>query len=388
MLPRYLRPQAVFDGQSLRSDVVLQLSPEGRVSLNPEPPEGAKIEALAGVVSHGLVDLQVNGGGGVMLNDQPNGAGMAVIAQAHRRLGTVRLLPTLITDCAEKAQALVDALLGAPLPAAILGVHFEGPHIAPARRGTHRAADIRPFERQSLQQCARLRAAGIAVMVTLAPEQVALEDIAALAALGVVVSIGHSDATAAQVEAALQAGARNFTHLFNAMSQMQGREPGVVGAAILSDADIGFICDGHHVAPDMLRLALKAHGAARAHLVSDAMATVGGGPSFSLYGQEIRVEGGRLINAEGNLAGAHVSLADCVLNACRLLGLSGAQALHMAISNPARVMGFDFDLAQGAWLQDLILWPDGEAVGAAWRPKQLPQLLEAVLAEGGLTRSA
>ncbi|MFN3825491.1 MAG: hypothetical protein ACK4RN_16085 [Pseudorhodobacter sp.] len=202
------------------------------------------------------------------------------------------------------------------------------------------------------------------MLLTLAPEAARAEDIADLTAMGAVVSIGHSNATAEQVATALAAGARNFTHLFNAMSPMEGRAPGVVGAALLSEADIGIICDGIHVSDDMVRLAVKAHGADRMHLVSDAMPTVGGPDRFTLYGREVHLREGALVNAEGGLAGAHVTMAESVLRLTRHVGLSLETALCMAITNPARVIGADAGI-DGAKVQDLLVW-DGRSL-PQWR---------------------
>jgi N-acetylglucosamine-6-phosphate deacetylase len=252
----------------------------------------------------------VNGGGDCLLNDTPTLAGMETIAAAHRRLGTVAILPTLITAPPEVLDRAAEAALAARGRPGLVGLHIEGPHIAPARRGTHAAEFIRPFDQRTLTVVRRLREGGVPVMITLAPEAAQPAQIAELAATGAVVSLGHTDATAEQVRAALAAGAGCFTHLFNAMSQMQNRAAGVVGAAINSAAPAGFICDGIHVADEMLSLAIRARPVPDAmFLVSDAMPTVGGSDRFTLYGREIRVSEGRLINAEGSLAGAHVTLA-------------------------------------------------------------------------------
>ncbi|KGJ14364.1 N-acetylglucosamine-6-phosphate deacetylase, partial [Paracoccus sanguinis] len=227
---------------------------------------------------------------------------------------------------------------------------------------------IRPLDDRTLTLAESLRADGIPLLLTLAPEAATPAQIARLAAAGVVVSLGHSDATAVETEAALAAGAGNFTHLFNAMSQMQGREPGMVGAAILSDAEIGLICDGHHVSDAMLTLALRAHGAGRCHIVSDAMPTVGGPDHFTLYGQTIRVENGRLINAEGRLAGAHTTMAEGVARLVTTLGQPLEAALLMAITNPARVIGADPSL-ESQPAADLLLWD------AALKPRFLTEAM-------------
>jgi N-acetylglucosamine-6-phosphate deacetylase len=265
---------------------------------------------------------------------------MAAIAAAHRRLGTAAILPTLITDAPEVLDRAATAAITGQGLRGIAGLHIEGPHIAPARRGTHAAAHIRPLDDRTLALVRRLRAAGVRVLVTLAPEACPPGAIAALAATGAVVSIGHSDATAEAVRAALAEGASCFTHLFNAMSPLGHRAPGVVGAAINSHVPAGIICDGIHVADEVVALALRARPAPDLmFLVSDAMPTVGGPDRFSLYGSEIRVEAGRLVNAEGSLAGAHVNMADSVARLVSTLGLPAETALRMAITIPARVIG-------------------------------------------------
>jgi N-acetylglucosamine-6-phosphate deacetylase len=271
---------------------------------------------------------------------------MLAIAAAHRRFGTVAILPTVITDRPEVLAQVAKAALAAKGRAGILGLHIEGPHIALARRGTHAADWVRPMDAATIAIVKDLRHAGIAVMITLAPEAATLAQIAELAAMGAVVSLGHSDATAGKALAALAAGATCFTHLFNAMSPMLGRSPGMVGAAITSDAYAGIICDGIHVANDMVGLAIRARPVAdRMFLVSDAMPTVGGPDHFALYGQEVRLVEGRLLNAEGALAGAHLTMAQAVARLVGVVGVDLAAALRMAVTVPAQVIGMP-DLAQ------------------------------------------
>lgn len=334
---RFLQPDAVFDGFDLRHGAILRLA-NGRVSLVADDGVGIVAQPVRGIVSPGLIDLQVNGGGGVLFNATPTPQGIARILAAHRQYGTTGLLPTVITDAPEVMRAAASAVMSAWGMQGLLGIHIEGPHISVAKRGTHAPGFIRPLGPDTIRLAAELRGAGIPVLMTLAPEAASLDGIAELAAMGVVVSIGHSNATAGQVNAALAAGARSFTHLYNAMSPMEGRAPGVVGAALLSSADIGIICDGIHVCDDMVALAIKAGGAGRFHIVSDAMPTVGGPDAFTLYGQTIRVQNGALRNAEGGLAGAHTTMAEGVSRLTGVLGLTMEQALRMAITHPARLI--------------------------------------------------
>lgn len=337
MADGWIRPDAVFDGEALRPGIGLRLV-QGRVAEVAAPPQDAR--AVPGIVTPGYVDLQVNGGGGVLLNDAPTLVGMQAIAAAHRPFGTVAILPTLITDAPEVMDRAAAAAIAARGLPGIAGIHLEGPHIAAARRGTHLAAHIRPLDDRTIAIAERLRAAGVAVMLTLAPEAVAPGQIAALAAAGVIVSIGHSDATAAAVQAAIAEGAACFTHLFNAMSPLTHRAPGVVGAALDSHLPSGIICDGLHVDDAVVGIACRARRAPDLMFaVSDAMSTVGGPDRFTLYGSEVRLIDGRLVNAEGNLAGAHVTMAQSVARLVARVGLPVEQALRMAVTVPARLIG-------------------------------------------------
>ncbi|MBP1805819.1 N-acetylglucosamine-6-phosphate deacetylase [Rubellimicrobium aerolatum] len=335
----WLAPARLFDGERLRESLALRFE-EGRVA--DLAPLDARMNAhpLPGTVTPGYVDLQVNGGGGVLLNADPTVAGMEAIAAAHRRLGTVALLPTVITDAPEVLDRAAEAALAAKGKPGLLGLHIEGPHIAPARRGTHAARFIRPLDDRTLTLVRRLREGGVPVLLTLAPEATTPGQIAALAAMGTVVSLGHSDATAAQARAALAEGARAVTHLFNAMSPLTHREPGLVGAALNSTVPAGIIADGHHVAFEVLALALRARLAPDLlFLVSDAMPTVGGPDRFRLYDMDLHVQDGRLLNPEGNLAGAHTTMAEGVANLVAQAGVPPEAALRMAVTIPARLIG-------------------------------------------------
>ena len=354
----WLCPDQIFDG-TLREGMALCVD-AGRVTdlrATPGLPPGAVRRRISGLVTPGFIDLQVNGGGDVLLNTTPTAEAMRAIAAAHRRFGTVGILPTVITDAPEVLATVVAAALAARGAEGVLGLHIEGPHISVARRGTHSSDFIRPLDSLTIGQVARLRAAGIAVMITVAPEAVQPGQVAALVALGAVVSIGHSDATAAAVRALLAEGASCFTHLFNAMSPMLNRAPGVTGAGINSTAFAGIICDGVHVADAMVALAIRARPLPdTTFLVSDSMSTVGGSDRFMLYGQEIRLVEGQLVNAEGSLAGAHVTMAESLARLVTGLGVAPEVALRMAVTTPARVIGRD-DLAGvvGRRLCDLLV---------------------------------
>jgi N-acetylglucosamine-6-phosphate deacetylase len=358
-------PDQVFDGADLRHDCAVRI--EGnRVRLinKAEVPAGPDHETgvfrVSGIISPGFFDIQVNGGGGVLLNATPTAAAIRAIAAAHRSAGTVGLLPTLITDHPDVLAQAVAAILASHGQGGVMGMHIEGPHISQARRGTHAAAHVRPLDSHTTGLIAQLRERQVPVMITLAPEAAAPGQIAALVETGVIVAIGHSDATADQVRAALAEGATCFTHLFNAMSQMQNREAGVTGAAINSCVYCSMIADGIHVAPEMLELAVRARPVAdRMILVSDAMPTVAGPDEFALYGRTIHLQDGRLVNDAGALAGAHTTMLQSLHFVVDMLNVPVETALRMAITNPARLMGVEgaFQIEHMAASDLLILAP-------------------------------
>ncbi len=362
----WLCPDRLFDGERLQCGLALGLLDGRTTELRPVStlPKAAMRLELPGTLTPGFLDLQVNGGGDVLFNTSPSPAGIAAIAAAHRRFGTVGILPTLITDTPQVLARAVDAALAARHRPGFLGIHIEGPHLSIPRRGTHRAAFIRPLDDTTIAHVTRLRAAGIPVMLTLAPEAVQPGQVRRLAETGCIVSIGHSDATAQQTRALLAEGANCFTHLFNAMSPMLNRTPGVTGACINSTAYAGIICDGTHVADEMVGLAIRARPVPdRMFLVSDAMPTVGGSDHFSLYGDEIRLKEGRLVNAEGSLAGAHVTMAESLARLITVVGVDPDQALRMTSSIPARVIGRpDLGRLQERDPADLLLLDDAWAV--------------------------
>ena len=219
----------------------------------------------------------------------------------------------------------------------MLGIHLEGPFLSRAKPGVH---DPRALRRPSAKDRATLAAPhkGV-ILVTLAPEEVPAQFIADLVAAGVRISLGHSMATYAQTQAAMAAGLTGFTHLFNAMRPLEAREPGPIAAALESaQAWYGMIVDGVHVAPPMLRLALR--GAGHPILVTDAMPPVGGKrSSFTLNGETITVRDGRCVTNDGTLAGAYLDMAGAVRNCVRLLDLPLTDALRFASTHPAEFLG-------------------------------------------------
>ncbi|MGL4237146.1 N-acetylglucosamine-6-phosphate deacetylase [Tabrizicola sp.] len=337
----WLLPDAVFDGTRLRTRLALGVTGQRSLELAKaaDLPADARTRHVPGTLTPGFLDLQVNGGGDALLNNDQTPAALHTMAAAHRRFGTVGILPTVITDAPEVLSRAVDAALATKGAQGLLGLHIEGPHLSVARRGTHAAEWVRPFEAATLTHIRRLRAEGLFVKITVAPESVTPAHVTEIVATGAVVSIGHSDATAEEVRTLLAGGATSFTHLFNAMSPMLNRAPGVTGACINSKAYAGIICDGIHVADEMVGLAIRARPVpGRMFLVSDAMSTVGGSDHFRLYGQDVWLKNGRLENAEGSLAGAHVTMAEGVQRLITVVGASPETALDMATAAPARLI--------------------------------------------------
>ena len=298
----------------------------------------------------GFVDAQVNGGGGVLFNDSPTVDAIRDIGRAHRRFGTTGFMPTLISD----DLSVIAAALGAVREAiaqkvpGVIGVHIEGPFISPERKGVHDAEKFRDLDERGVQLLTSL---GVGrTLVTLAPEQTTSATIRRLTAQGLVVSAGHTNATFDEMRAALRAGVRGVTHLFNAMSPLTHREPGVVGAA-LHDPECwcGLIVDGRHVHPAVLQLALRSKRPDRFMLVTDAMPNVGAAQtSFMLQGRRIEVRDGVCVDENGTLAGSALDMATAVRNTVDLLGLPLEQAVRLASTYPAQFLGLGSELGHVA----------------------------------------
>lgn len=307
-------------------------------------PAGAVVERLpeGSILAPGFIDVQVNGGGGFLFNETPTAEAALAIAAAHRRFGTTAILPTIITDRPEVMWAgLAAARAAMARPGSgIAGVHLEGPFISPRRPGVHDPALIRPMGAADADWLC-LSAADLPLLLTVAPEEVSDDHLRRLAEAGIVLSAGHTAASAERIAAALALGLRGFTHLYNAMPPLAGREPGPVGAALFDrTAWCGLIADGVHVHPTSLRLALSARPEARMFLVTDAMTVLGtDAESFMLYGHRILRRHGRLEREDGTLAGADLDMAAAVRNAVTLLGCTPERALRMASTYPADFMG-------------------------------------------------
>ena len=342
-----LKGALVLEGGRFCQDKVLLLRGahiEGIVSNQQVPSDAHVVDLDGGYLVPGFVDLQVNGGGGVMLNDQQDVATLRRIAQAHARIGATSILPTLITDTPSHLSAsikAVEAALADDVPG-ILGLHLEGPHLSKARKGAHDAGLIRRMSDADMDVLLDAAKRIPVLKITVAPENVSNDQITALSAAGILVSLGHTEADFDTCKAAVQAGARCVTHLFNAQSQINGREPGTVGAALaLGALSAGLIADGVHVHPTSMSLALRAkQGPGQVFLVSDAMATAGADiECFTLNGRDIHRSGNRLSLADGTLAGAHLELATAVANLVEMCGVSLEMAFAMACEFPAALIG-------------------------------------------------
>ncbi len=336
----------IFDGESLKPGHAL-LVRDGRfddiLPASQVPAETTQIDLGGGILAPGFVDLQVNGGGGVMLNADPSVTTLATMARAHLRLGTTAFLPTLITDTPQKTRATIDAVARAiaqDVPG-IVGLHLEGPHLSIRRKGAHDAALIRPMQEEDLALLLDAATRLPALMVTVAPENCSAEQVSRLARAGITVSLGHSDASFDQAIAHARAGAHVATHLFNAMSPLESRAPGLVGASLQNrSVSAGLIADGIHVHPQTMALALRAkQGPGQIFLVTDAMAVAGTDlDSFTLEGRRISRADGRLTLEDGTLAGADLSMARALQVLTTEVGVATAQALAMATSIPAELM--------------------------------------------------
>lgn len=357
----------VFDGAQFRDGALIV---EDGIVIGQGAAEGHVVELGGGILAPGFLDLQVNGSGGVAIDQGTDLAVLETVCSVQAQLGATGCLPTLITDSHDATERVVEAGIAATkaqVPG-FLGLHLEGPHLDPRRKGAHDPALIRRMEARDLALVLEAAAELPALMVTVAPESVTDQQIAAMAAAGVVVSLGHTDCAAAVARAAMAAGARCATHLFNAMSQMGNREPGVVGAVLGSDGFAGLIADGIHVDPLTMRVALAAKREG-VFLVSDCMALAGtDGTEFHLGGRRILRGEGRLTLEDGTLAGADLTLPQAVRVLVQEVGVVAERALAMASSIPAAVIGRGDlgHLRPGARADMVHLSPDW-ALHGVWR---------------------
>jgi len=361
----------LFDGESFLDDRAVVIVGARIVAVTPyaERPQGLERDLGGGLLAPGFIDVQVNGGGGVLFNDDPSAAGIARIAAAHRQYGTVGLMPTLVTDAPDKLKAALAGVHEArKIAPAALGVHLEGPFLDPRRAGAHDPKYIRAMKAEDVAILANADCG--ALMMTLAPNRVGAEDVRALAERGILVSLGHSDATYEEAKAAVAAGARAFTHLFNAMSPFAGRQPGMVGAALdTPDTFVGVIADGQHIHPASLALAFAAKRRDRFMLITDAMPPAAGGPdTFLLQGRPVSRLDGALRLADGTLAGSVLTMDEALRHVVQVIGLPLADALAMASRVPATFLRRERDLGRIApgYLASLVHLDDELQVRGVW----------------------
>ncbi|MBZ9748982.1 N-acetylglucosamine-6-phosphate deacetylase [Mesorhizobium sp. CO1-1-7] len=366
----------IFDGDDwhegaalvVRDGLVEAMLPQGAL-----PGDIRAVDTGGGMLVPGFVDIQVNGGGGVMLNDHPDVASIETICRAHAPFGTTALLPTLITDTPAITAAAIAAGEAAALQKVpgFLGLHLEGPHLSIARKGAHDPALIRPMTDADQAMLIAARQKLPVLLTTIAPESVDPARVKALAKAGIIVSLGHSDTGHATAKAFAEAGASVVTHLFNAMSQIGNREPGLAGAAIdIGALSAGLIADGIHVHPATIRIALDAkQGPGRIVLVTDAMATIGTEmSSFTLNGRTIYRRDGSLRLADGTLAGADLDMISAIRFMHRTVGLELSEVLRMASLYPAQAIGQSHRLGRFAngTAADIVALSDNLDIGSVW----------------------
>lgn len=367
--PVTFRNGRIFDGNRLLEGHAIRFENENFTDLCPDqsaPETGYQIDLKGDVLFPGFVDLQVNGGDGILFNSDPSVSTLNRMSKAHRGLGVTAFLPTLITDSRDTTRAAISATcdaiaLGVP---GIEGLHLEGPHLSIARKGAHDAALIRPMEDNDVNALIDAARALPVLKVTIAPESVSEDQVRSLANAGVLISLGHTDADYATCRRYFDAGARCVTHLFNAMSQLGNREPGLVGATLASgDVSTGLIADAVHVHPETIATAWRSKvGPGRIFLVSDAMAVAGSTASqFELGGRIITRKNGILTLPDGTLAGADLELAKAVDTMVNRVGIDLVEALEAATVVPARLIGLDYGF--GSLANAVRMSPDFTCIG-------------------------
>jgi N-acetylglucosamine-6-phosphate deacetylase len=364
---RILTPEGIVDGKAV---AIRDGRIDGVIDSADTPPGAARHDLAGGLLVPGFIDTQVNGGGGVLFNDQTTVEAIAAIGAAHRPYGTTGFLPTLISDdlaVVDAAMRATEQAIEAGVPG-VLGVHIEGPFLNVKRKGIHDSSKFRTLDDEAVALLSSLKRGK--TLVTLAPETTTPEMVRRLTAAGVTVAAGHTNAAYGTVRKALDAGLTGFTHLFNAMSPLTSREPGVVGAALESiTAWCGIIVDGRHVDPVVLRIALRTRPLNRFMLVTDAMPTVGMiDKSFDLQGRHIRVVDGVCVDDNGTLAGSDLDMIGAVRNAMSMLGLSIEDAVSIASATPAAFMGLagERGAIRAGQAADLVLLDDDLQVRRTW----------------------
>lgn len=362
-----LAPTRIFDGQRFLTGQAVVIEGDWIAGVVPAVEAGA-VTRLNGILAPGFLDLQVNGGGGMMVGRDTNAAALRHICATHQRLGCAGVLPTLITDTPEVMAAVIAAGVRAVGTPGFLGLHLEGPHLDPRRHGAHDPALIRPMAADDLARLCEAARVLPVLMVTLAPEAATPDQIAALSRAGAVVSLGHTDCDHDTARAAFAAGARCVTHLFNAMSQMGHRAPGLVGAVLAGNPHAGLIADGIHVHPAAMRAALAARPDG-IFLVTDGMGFAGTDlTEMPLGDRTIHRRDGRLTLADGTLAGADLRMDRAMGVLVDQVGVAPERALAMATAEPARAIGLahEYGALRAGRRADLVLLDDGMTLRSVW----------------------
>lgn len=370
MTNKRFHAKRLFDGQAFLDDQVLTIV-DGQIMAIDQDISNSDV-TVNGLVAPGYIDLQVNGGGGALFNDSPSVENLKIIMSAHAKFGTTAMMPTLITDKVEVMQQAAEAIAQAIDEAVpgIIGIHFEGPHLSVEKKGTHCADYIRPISDAEWKILSRQDIGQI--IVTLAPETVSTEDVNRMVKLGVKVCLGHTNADYQTAQQAIDAGASGFTHLFNAMSPLQGREPGVVGAALLNNhTSCGLIVDGFHVDYASCKLAIQAKPQGKVFLVTDAMPPVGTDQTqFALYDRTVYVDNGKLTSTTGELAGSSLDMASAVKNTHQKLGIELSESLRMASLYPAQYLYQNQTIMRGELTPrkqaDMVVLNDDLSVKETW----------------------
>jgi N-acetylglucosamine-6-phosphate deacetylase len=342
----------IFDGEKLISDHIVVIKNSKILAIAAKDTPLIKIDHYISCpdsyIAPGFIDLQVNGGGGVMFNSDPSVEAIECMSIAHRKYGTTGFLPTLITtdfDMMQRAIKAVDQAIKKGIPG-VLGIHLEGPFLSIEKKGAHDASKFCQIDGPALNIVSSLTVGK--TILTLAPELTEINVIQKLKKLGIIVCAGHSNADYTTIVKAIKAGVKGFTHLYNAMTPLQSREPGMVGAAISNDDTwFGIIADGFHMHPAAFKVAIQAKKQGGAILVTDAMSTVGSSHnSFELNGETIYARDGRCENAAGSLAGSDLDMNSAIKNAKNFANITWQEAIRMASLYPAKALSLDNELGR------------------------------------------
>ncbi len=362
----------IFCGERFYDDHALLVDGKSIVDIvdkNHTPDNFNKIELDQGILAPGFIDLQVNGGGGVLFNNSPNKESLNTIIKAHQFFGTTSVMPTVISDSLEVLEQCIKTVTEEiKNNSSLLGIHIEGPFFNTKYRGVHQKQYISTINSDYLNLFESLK--GFPVMLTLAPECISSQQLKHLTSLGIKTLAGHSDASYDELDDAIKNGLDGFTHLFNAMSQISAREPGVVGSALhFENTFASIIVDLHHVHPSLIQLAYQLKPTGKLFFISDSMATINHGkPSFELYDEVVNELDGRLVNSEGKLAGSSITQIDAVKNAYQKCNIPLNQALAMASRYPAEYLGIANHLGslKPGYRADLVHFDSNFKVRNAW----------------------